>query len=65
MRDLKLVVPRDCVASNTRELNDYALEQIRTVLKADTPAAEELVANLLKQWVTDTTAINAELQEED
>jgi nicotinamidase-related amidase len=65
MRDLKLVVPRDCVASNSQELNDYALEQIRTVLKAATPAAEELAANLLKQWVTDTTAINAELQERD
>ena len=41
MRDYDLVVPRDCVASNTQELTDYALEQMRTVLKADTrPSAE-------------------------
>ena len=30
MRDFHLVVPRDCVASNTEEENRYALEQIRT-----------------------------------
>jgi nicotinamidase-related amidase len=35
MRDFNLLVPCDCVASNTEEDNRYALEQIRTVLKAD------------------------------
>jgi nicotinamidase-related amidase len=35
MRDFKLVVPRDCVASNTGELNEQALEQMRVGLKAD------------------------------
>lgn len=41
MRDLHLVIPEDCVASNTPELNAAALEQMRTVLKADTrPSAE-------------------------
>ena len=41
MRDFQLVVPCDCVASNTEEDNRYALEQIRQVLKADTrPSAE-------------------------
>ncbi len=41
MRDFRLVVPADCVASNTEEDNRYALEQMRTVLKADTrPGAE-------------------------
>jgi nicotinamidase-related amidase len=41
MRDLHLVVPADCVASNTQELNAYALEQMRMVLKADIrPSAE-------------------------
>jgi nicotinamidase-related amidase len=41
MRDFQLVVPCDCVASNTQEDNRYALEQIRKVLKADTrPSAE-------------------------
>jgi nicotinamidase-related amidase len=41
MRDLKLLVPSDCVASNTVEETRYALEQMQRVLKADIrPAAE-------------------------
>ena len=40
MRDYNLVVPADCVASNTEEENRYALQQIERVLKADiTPSA--------------------------
>jgi nicotinamidase-related amidase len=35
MRDLKLAVPTDGVASNTREENEAAVEQMRRVLKAD------------------------------
>src|SRR5204863_2009804 len=35
MRDLSLVVPSDCVASNTEEENRNALEQMRKILKAD------------------------------
>ena len=42
MRDLYLVVPSDCVASNTEEDNRYALEQMRVVLKADTRRSTEL-----------------------
>ena len=42
MRDLEVVVPEDCVASNTAQLNLYALEQMRTVLKANTAPSAEL-----------------------
>ena len=42
MRDFHLVVPCDCVASNTEQENHYALEQMRTVLKADTRPSAEL-----------------------
>jgi nicotinamidase-related amidase len=42
MRDLHLAVPSDCVASNTEEENRYALDQMRTVLKADTGPSTEL-----------------------
>lgn len=42
MRDLSLLVPRDCVASNTPEENHYALSQMERVLKADTRASTEL-----------------------
>ena len=35
MRDYQLIVPRDCVASNTKKENDYALQQMKQILKAD------------------------------
>ncbi len=34
-RDFQLLVPRDCLASNTAAENDAALEQMQEVLKAD------------------------------
>jgi nicotinamidase-related amidase len=42
MRDFKLVVPSDCVASNTDEENRHALGQMKQVLKADTTSSIEL-----------------------
>jgi nicotinamidase-related amidase len=35
MRDYRLLVPSDCVASNTQEDRDYSLRQMETILKAD------------------------------
>src|SRR5215212_1879647 len=48
MRDFHLVVPADCVASNTSEDNDHALELMRNVLKADTRLSTELDFDELK-----------------
>jgi nicotinamidase-related amidase len=49
MRDLKLVVPADCIASNTAEDNEYALHQMQIVLKAEVRPSTELdVARLLQ-----------------
>src|SRR5947209_12544443 len=42
MRDLHLVVPSDCVASNSEEENRYALDQMAKILKADTRPSTEL-----------------------
>ncbi len=42
MRDFSLVVPRDCMASNTLEANEHATEIMETVLKADTTPSREL-----------------------
>lgn len=39
MRDYELIVPRDGVASNSRQENEQALEQMRSYLKAATPPA--------------------------
>ena len=42
MRDYNLVVPRDCVASNSEEENTHALDQNQRVLKADIGPSESL-----------------------
>jgi nicotinamidase-related amidase len=50
MRDFSLVVPCDCVASNTDEENRNALEVIGKVLKADTRPSTELDLAALGGW---------------
>jgi nicotinamidase-related amidase len=42
LRDYQLIVPSDCVASNTRQENEHALSQMRDILKADTRPSAEL-----------------------
>jgi len=42
LRDYKLIVPRDCIASNTKEENLTALKQIEKILKAETSPSSEL-----------------------
>jgi nicotinamidase-related amidase len=42
MRDFNLVIPADCVVSNTEEENQHALELMKRVLKADISPSSEL-----------------------
>jgi nicotinamidase-related amidase len=42
MRDFYLFVPADCVAANDERENRHALQQMATVLKADTRPSEDL-----------------------
>jgi len=42
MRDFRLMVPADCMASNKVEENDHALKIMREVLKADTTPSPDL-----------------------
>ncbi|MBA2302930.1 MAG: isochorismatase family protein [Acidobacteria bacterium] len=42
MRDYRIVVPADCVVSNTVEENEYALKQIQQVLKGDITPSDDL-----------------------
>jgi nicotinamidase-related amidase len=49
MRDFHLVVPSDCVASNTPAENEHALELMQKVLKADTKPSTELDLEKLKR----------------
>jgi len=50
MRDFHLIIPRDCVASESEEENERALEQMAKVLKADVkPAASINFKALVKK----------------
>jgi len=49
LRDLHVVVPSDCVASNDEDTNRFALDHMRTVLKADTRPSDELDLEELKK----------------
>jgi nicotinamidase-related amidase len=42
MRDYRVVVPRDCVAANTRRKTEFTLRQIRQVLGGRTPSSRAL-----------------------
>jgi nicotinamidase-related amidase len=41
MRDLQILTPSDCIASNTKPENDHALEQMRRIMKADVRPSTE------------------------
>ncbi|WP_088103948.1 cysteine hydrolase family protein [Halalkalibacter urbisdiaboli] len=42
MRDYKLLIPRDCIASNTTDANEQALHLMKNVLKADIRPSETI-----------------------
>ena len=42
MRDYKLMIPSDCIASNSQEENDAALRLMEKVVKADTTPSADL-----------------------
>jgi nicotinamidase-related amidase len=49
IRDYGLIVPADCVASNNEHENTHALEQMRTVLKANITPSDRLDLNRLQE----------------
>lgn len=42
MRDLELLIPEDCVAACNRKEHEFAMEQIRSMLKAESKPSNEL-----------------------
>jgi nicotinamidase-related amidase len=52
MRDFNLIIPSDCVASNTAEDNEHALKLMEQVLKADTTPSDDLDLDELKRAAT-------------
>jgi nicotinamidase-related amidase len=49
MRDYRLLVPSDCVASNTEEDRNYSLRQMKAILKADIRQSTELDLGTLNE----------------
>ena len=49
MRDFNIVVPSDCIASNTAGQNEHALDLMKEVLKADVRPSTQLDLDALKQ----------------
>lgn len=47
MRDLQLAVPEDCVAACNCQEHDFAMNQIKSMLKADTRPGSEIDLSLL------------------
>src|SRR3954462_3662708 len=48
MRDYHLVVPSDCIASQTQDQDDYALAHMARVTKADTPLSSDIDFSALR-----------------
>jgi hypothetical protein len=48
LREFRVVVPQDCIASNTVEDNERSLTQMRQVLKADVRPSHEFSEETLR-----------------
>jgi nicotinamidase-related amidase len=51
MRDLRIIVLADCVAANTKELNQFAIKQMEQVLKAKVLNSSQLSLDVLVRLV--------------
>lgn len=58
MRDFNVVVPADCVASNSQEENRYALAQMRDVLRADIRPSTDLDLDALKREAKEARTVS-------
>ncbi|CAF0922001.1 unnamed protein product [Rotaria sp. Silwood1] len=55
MRNYKLIVPSDCIGSNTTKENDVCLEQMKKLLKADTRPSVDIIKEIEKLRKTKST----------
>ena len=56
MRDLRLVVPSDCTASNTEEENNYALNGMARIMKADVRPSDQWTFESLQEEQDDESS---------
>jgi len=61
MRDFHLIIPSDCVASNTPEENHYALQHMRNILQANIMPSSELDWSKLHQAEGERATIEQDL----
>jgi len=59
MRDFNVIVPSDCVVSNTEAENRHALEQMRKVLKADITSSTDLDLQEIHQRSSRTNVVGS------
>ena len=59
MRELKILVPRDCIASNTAAENEHALRQIEKTLKGDVRPSDQIVFSGRRPTLTEATSRRA------
>jgi nicotinamidase-related amidase len=64
MRDFNLVIPSDCVASNSPDENEHALDLMKRVLKADIRPSVELDFDELKRKAAQNPAEEAQATSE-
>jgi nicotinamidase-related amidase len=49
LRNFRIIVPRDCIASETEQENTKAIDQMRRILKASVPVSSQVrLSRLLK-----------------
>ncbi len=48
MRDMELIIPEDCIAACNEQEHRFALEQMKTMLKADTRPSDEIELRSLR-----------------
>lgn len=56
MRDMNLIVPADCIASNEPQDNEYALQQMQKILKANISSSDQLDLHALKRKASEQDA---------
>lgn len=63
LRELNVIVPEDCIASNSHEDNDQALRLMKQILKADTRPSTWMTIDELQRMARSTSSERRETQQ--
>jgi hypothetical protein len=59
MRDYRLLVPSDCVASNSEQDTQYSLRQMKNILRANIRPSLELELRVLQEGLSNDNELPA------